>query len=299
LSYTYSFPMNRGGSQFGSPYPLQTTTYPLDLVTGATGGWSTRKLAVAYAGNAGLMRRTSDSATQAVTFVGQVLNAPQVRSFAGLAGSATLQSWYDQSGNGRDISQATAGTQPLLYTSGAFRLDLGTSPALDFPTTAQMDSAVNASSFITTTAGTIFAVILADTTTGTAVPNGRCAWGQSGGNAALVFQNGVQAAAFQFGGGSYQTALATGLAVSTAYVVVWRHLSGNLSVFVNNGSAAQTVTAGTGDTLASPLRIGTCGGSSPWDGPIIELITYNTGLSDADVATVGAAMASPYGITWT
>ena len=280
-----------------SQYTLATETYPLDLVSGATGAWALRKLKAAYTGNAIKVRRASDNATQDIAFANFYLDFVAEAAFRG--GSSTFaDTWYDQTGNSRDILQATAGTQPGLFASGTPFLDIGNYPTLDWPTTAQMETVGNASNLITTTAGTVFAVVLADTTTGTTAPNGRAAWGQSGGNAAVVFQNGVKAAAFTYSG-AYNTATATGLSTATAYVVAWRLGAGNIEIFVNSGTAAQTTASGTITSLASPFRVGACGGSSPWDGRIAEVICYNTALSNGDLATVGAAMASPYGITWT
>lgn len=279
-----------------SLYTLATETYPLDLVTGATGAWALRKLKASYTGQAVKLRRASDNATQDIGFANFYLDFAAEAAFRG--GSSTFaDTWYDQTGNSRDVLQATAGTQPQLFASGTPWTDIGNYPTLDWPTTAQMETAGNASNLITTTAGTVFAVVLADTTTGTTVPNGRAAWGQSGGNAVVVFQNGVQAAAFTYSG-AYNTATKTGLSTATAYVVVWRFGGGNIEIYVNSSTAAQTTASGTISTLASPLRIGACGGSSAWDGRIAEVICYNTQLSSGDLGTVGAAMASPYGITW-
>jgi len=50
------------------------------------------------------------------------LNSTHALSAFANGGNVTVQTWYDQSGNSRDISQATPGSQPYLMLSGAFSL---------------------------------------------------------------------------------------------------------------------------------------------------------------------------------
>jgi hypothetical protein len=56
-------------------------------------------------------------------------------SFAN-SGDVTVETWYDQSGGGRHITQSTASTQPFLMQSGNFRL-VDNKPSIFFPYTTR------------------------------------------------------------------------------------------------------------------------------------------------------------------
>ena len=279
-------------------YTLAAETYPLDISVGsvATGAWSTRKLAAAYAGNALTLRRTSDDATQGIGFANYVLDFAAIQSFAGgLTGR--IPTWNDQTGNSRDVTQATLVNQPVLLDTGAYFTTIGNYPGLDFRAAESINTAVATSTLVTTSAGTIFAVFNADTTTATAPPDGRAVWANAGLNISLTLQDGVVIAA-----GSFDTnndiASNAGYSTGTSYIVVWRHGGGNLDLFVNSDTAVATVAAGTSAALSGAFRVGNSP-STAFDGRIAELICYDTALSTGDIDLIGQAMAAPYGLTWT
>ena len=96
---------------FGDP-PL------LDLYPGAAAAYSVRKLRTAYTGSAIRVRRSSDNTEQNIGFSGVNLDTTSLTSFcSGTNGFVTT--WYDQSGNGRNATQSTAGSQPQIVSSGA------------------------------------------------------------------------------------------------------------------------------------------------------------------------------------
>lgn len=100
----------------------------LDIYTGAAGAYSLRKLRTAYAGSAIRVRRSSDSAEQDIGFVSGVLDTASLLSFVG-AGDGFVTTWYDQSGNARNATQATATEQPKVVSSGVLVQD-GSKPAI-------------------------------------------------------------------------------------------------------------------------------------------------------------------------
>lgn len=64
-----------------------------------------------WAGNCAQVQRASDSATLDIGFVNNICDKATADQFA--AGSAlSIAKWYDQSGNGADLVQATAANQP-------------------------------------------------------------------------------------------------------------------------------------------------------------------------------------------
>ena len=91
-----------------------------------------RKLNSAYTGSAFRVRRASDSAETDIGFLstGLVDTAALTTFCAGTNGFITT--WYDQSGNGRNYTQVTAGSQPKIVNAGSI-LTMGTSkPAMTF-----------------------------------------------------------------------------------------------------------------------------------------------------------------------
>lgn len=80
--------------------------------------YSTRKLRTAYSGACLRVRRSSDSTEQDIGFSGGKLDTAALLSFVG-AGDGFVTTWYDQSGNGRDATQATAAKQMYVVQAGA------------------------------------------------------------------------------------------------------------------------------------------------------------------------------------
>jgi hypothetical protein len=96
------------------------TPVPLDFLTaypGAGAAYSVRKLSSSYGGAAVRVRRSSDNTEQDIGFVGFDLDTTALTSFVG-AGSGFITRWYDQSGNGRNMTQTTAGLQPSIVSGG-------------------------------------------------------------------------------------------------------------------------------------------------------------------------------------
>ncbi len=76
-----------------------------------------RKLRAGYTGDCIKVRRASDSATQDIGFVGEDVDTSAIATFcAGTNGY--VHTWYDQSGNGFDLIQATAGNLIYDVTAG-------------------------------------------------------------------------------------------------------------------------------------------------------------------------------------
>ena len=110
-------------------------TYPvftgiLDDYPGAAAAYSLRALSAAWlAGDVVEVRRSSDSSTQSFT-AGQVADGT-LEAFCG-AGDGFVSTWYDQSGNGNDATQATTTAQPKIVSAGALVTDAQGNAALKF-----------------------------------------------------------------------------------------------------------------------------------------------------------------------
>ena len=90
----------------------------LDTYSGAAAAYSLRQLSSTYTGDAIVVRRASDNTTQSIGFVNNELDTATLESFcSGTDGFVTT--WYDQSGNGNDVVNATASAQPKIVSSGS------------------------------------------------------------------------------------------------------------------------------------------------------------------------------------
>ncbi len=106
--------------------------------TGAAGAYSTRLLRSGFTGAAINVRRASDNAQADVSFDGtgnvsststvtitnagsSGLTVGSTLSFSSFYSGTTVyvQTWYDQSGNARDITQATTAFQPVIVNAGS------------------------------------------------------------------------------------------------------------------------------------------------------------------------------------
>ena len=79
--------------------------------------YSLRKLRTGYGGSAVRVRRSSDSTEQDIGFVGSQFDSASLLSFCG-GGSGFVTTWYDQSGNSRNLQQATTTKQPRIVNAG-------------------------------------------------------------------------------------------------------------------------------------------------------------------------------------
>lgn len=101
-------------------------------ITACTVAYGVRQLAAAYAGNAVQIRRASDNTTQNIGFVSHNFDAASFTTFCS-ATTCFVATWYDQSGNAANVSQATAANQPQLLLN-----QQNSQPALTFNGSAQM-----------------------------------------------------------------------------------------------------------------------------------------------------------------
>ena len=97
----------------------------LDEYPNAAAAYSLRKLSELYLGDAIIVRRASDNATQSIGFLANgELDTASLESFcAGTAGFVTT--WYDQSGNTHDAANTAASEQPQIVSSGSTILENG------------------------------------------------------------------------------------------------------------------------------------------------------------------------------
>jgi hypothetical protein len=95
----------------------------------ATKAYSLRKLNSAYVGSAIRIRRSSDNTEQDIGFVGVDLDTAAINTFVG-ANSAFVVTWYDQSGSGDNVTQATVALQARIMNAGVLDTRNGKPSAL-------------------------------------------------------------------------------------------------------------------------------------------------------------------------
>lgn len=116
----------------------------LDLYPNAAAAYSLRKLRNGYGGSAIRVRRSSDNAEQDIAFVSGNLDTASLASFCfGTDGFVTT--FYDQSGNNRNVIQTSAINQPQIVSFGNLILQNGR-PVISFTSNnKRLQSASNVS----------------------------------------------------------------------------------------------------------------------------------------------------------
>jgi hypothetical protein len=160
----------------------------LDDYPTANVAYSFRKLRDAYAGSAVRIRRSSDDAQADIGFSGNDFDTAAAAAHIG-GGSGFIVTWYDQSGNGRNVTNATAANQPTYSATGFSSL-----PTASFDGTDTLERASTTTASLFETQVTILSAVQQ---TGTA--NQRAFLGFNGSNFLvwLTFDNTIY---FDFGG---------------------------------------------------------------------------------------------------
>ncbi len=107
-------------------------TYPLDSLPTPGAAYSVRRLRSAYAGPLIRVRRSSDNTELDISASGTGcgdLDTAALLAFVG-AGNGFIRTWYDQSGNGLNITQTTNGNQPRIVSAGTVDTITGGKPGV-------------------------------------------------------------------------------------------------------------------------------------------------------------------------
>jgi hypothetical protein len=81
--------------------------------------YSLRRLRCAFAGSAIQVRRSSDNATSNIGFTAAGdLDTAALKTFVGVGNSGFVSIWYDQSGNGINVSPPATSNQPRIVNAG-------------------------------------------------------------------------------------------------------------------------------------------------------------------------------------
>ena len=115
----------------------------LDLHSNSFSSFGLRKLNSDYDGNAIEVRRSSDNSLLQIGFKYNKLDIAALLSFVG-SGDGYIKTWFDQSGNGRNLNQVIESSQPKIVSAGMLKKINGI-PAIYFD---GLDSYFNASNLV-------------------------------------------------------------------------------------------------------------------------------------------------------
>ena len=133
------------------------------LSVNANVAYSLRRLRCAYAGSAIRVRRSSDNNTSDIGFTSAGdLDTVALKTFVGVGNSGFVTIWYDQSGNGINVSPPAAANQPRIVNAGVVERKNGV-PTLFFDGT---NDYLTTNSFSTTGYTGFSANVVASWTTG-------------------------------------------------------------------------------------------------------------------------------------
>lgn len=281
-----------------SPNPIQLI---LDMLSGAAIAsiaaiYSLRLIRAAYAGFCIRVRRSSDNAEQNIGFVGGVLDTVALLAFVG-AGNGFVVTWHDQSGNARDITQATAALQPRIVNAGVVDI-VNTKPTVAFIAgsilAASSNFGLGGNPEFTVT--TVFKV---DSIPGTKAAFG---WGNVG-NArqacGLLATNAGNGNYFlQYAGSTNANFQASGTDLNVVSTLKTAGAINTTSSLFKNGVAQtiQTSSSSIPEIAANPFVLGQwANGGADLMGSISEIEVFASALSTADRQLLEANQKAYYG----
>jgi hypothetical protein len=103
----------------------------LDDYSGAVAAYSLRELSASWSNQAVVEVRSSAGGSPASFTAAQVTNGA-LTNWVGAGNDGFVETWYDQSGQSRDISQPTTSLQPKIVENGSLILDANGKPEIDF-----------------------------------------------------------------------------------------------------------------------------------------------------------------------
>lgn len=110
---------------------IQSYVGLLNLYPNASAAYSLRRLNGNYNGSAIRVRRSSDNTEQDIGFTALgALDTTSLTTFCG-SGNGFVTTWYDQSGNARNVTQTTAANQPQIVSSGSV-INENSKPTIQF-----------------------------------------------------------------------------------------------------------------------------------------------------------------------
>jgi hypothetical protein len=254
----------------------------------ATAAYSLRKLSTAYTGDAILVRRSSDDATQAIGFDGSGnLDVSALTAFAGST-NAFVVTWYDQSGLGNHVTQTVTANQPRIVNAGVVETFNG-KPAV-YLNNAYLTGNTSAFAYPNTINGVVGTN--SSTPTGVLLAIGENDGPGIGlGNIVGVGSTNNNITGIK-GSVAYMPTAST-LALNTTAVMTMNTLSGGSATVLKLNGTPLTITAGATAPPVAPTSKINIGSNASLSGPTIMINSYvqegvffNTTLSSTQLQTL-------------
>ena len=209
----------------------------------------------------------TDNRTALEANIGEAYSIAGIPAYANTV-NGFVETWYDQSGNGNDSTQLTAGSQPKIVNNGnlvAGGLDFdGSDDKLNMPT--DLIASINSAS--------AFLVAKSDTTSGTRIP-----LALSRNSPDFRFYVGALLSnKFYFGYQDSFSKIELGSADTNKHLFTSIAGSSNAEGFLD-GTSKGTVSSADGKSALSSGGIGAVNITNFWDGTIQEVIIYNSDQS--------------------
>lgn len=289
--------VNGGGSASSTsnalgPVAASVTFLINSLSTAPTAAYSTRKLKSTYSGPAIKVRRSSDSTTQDIGFDSNGdLDAAALATFVG-SNSGFIDTWYDQSGNGNDLSQATAANQPRIRNAGTNDTLNGKVTPFWPGSGGNAFALSRATGFPTSANTTCFAIGPQTNTTGYQgiVTGGGTG---AGGHLVIIGSGSVQ---HYFNSGFTTIEPSTGnfgsLAKQASYASFYS--AGNYEGISRSGS--QRIISSPASISSTEIMVGNYAGlANGYAGAIPEVILFSSIITDADRSAIDASHVAYWG----
>lgn len=271
---------------------------PLDVVTGAAAAFGLRKLRSAYTGAAIRVRRSSDNVEQDIGFTtAGDLDTVALLAFVG-AGSGFQTTWYDQSGNGRNLVQAAASAQSRIVNAGVLETR-NRRPAVVSPDNQTLLTGVlNVNGLTALTLN----VVGGSPHTGL-VQDGQpsyLAWGESGSWGQVFVTTNQTSIGWRFGTGQNGNNRSATAALGSALNIITLQKNGGTETPILNGVALTPFTgalAALANNSSNFNLMGSPSGASVAGLAMCEAIVFTNATSDR--AAIERSQAAYYGITYT
>ncbi len=205
-----------------------------------------------------------------------------------------VSSWLDQSGNGLDMNQGTGGAQPLIAAAGPSSRD-----SLVFDGSDDILVGAALSSFISASAGYMIMSFVPITITYSNLQpyDNHIIIGDHDGYAGIfVKETGTPDTAIVYNyDGTNDVAISQTINVGSAYVVEWRHETGNVYIRVNAGSWSAATASGNTASLIGLMRMGGRGFGFMANVNLFEGATWTSVPSSGDQDTIAADFVQAIG----
>lgn len=236
----------------------------LDLYPNAAAAFSTRKLRTAYSGSAIRVRRLSDNAEQNIGFDSNgELNVSALSSFcSGTTGYLTT--WFDQSTNGKNLTQTSAILQPIVFIAGNVILT-NNKPSIPFDGVLNI---ISNATFALSQPSTHILVMKNNTSV-----NAHIVDSDGSGSRQVNF---IPSGVFGIFAG---VTLSSGVSVGTAQKLFFSVFNSTSSIIRDN--SVQVASGNAGTNSMGSLRLGNnpVGNSQYFSGTLQEVIFYNNNNS--------------------